>query len=340
MNRKLAPKEEKGRDLAKQVRELLEERGMETYRKVQQAILEEKIECSEIREALKHFLSYKQMGFLVRPTLISLGCEAVGGDAGLVSDVAVPLVLLSGGMDIHDDIIDDSRTQDSSLTVFGRFKRDVSLLTGDALLFQGLVMWHKLAEKLELKRFIKMTNMLKEAFFEVGDSEALELGLVGRIDVEPERYLQIIRKKAADIGLLFRIGATLGNGPQAEIEALSEYGRFLGMLWVLGDDLSDIFDPKEMARRANNGCLPLPVLYGLRNPEFASQLRKILLKKSITQTNAKAIFQLTKNADGLKQTRDLMKDNASQALEEAKGFRNIEKLKLLVQASLEPFIKK
>lgn len=340
MNKKRIHKEENRRNLDKQVREFLEQKGTETFKKVQETILAEQIECSEIREALKHFLSYKQMGFLVRPSMIFLGCEAVGGDTGLVSHVAVPLVLLSGGMDIHDDIIDDSRTQDGSPTVFGRYKRDIALLAGDALLFQGLIMWHKLAEKLGLKKFIKMTSMLKEAFFEVGDSEALELDLVGQMNVEPEHYLQIVRKKAADIELLFGIGATLGNGSQSQIETLSKYGRSLGMLWVLGDDLSDVFYLKEMARRANNGCLPLPVFYGLKNPRHAPRLRKILSKKRLTQRNAETVFRLTKNADGLEEAKSLMKSIGSQALKETKGFGNVAKLTLLIQASLEPFLEK
>lgn len=321
------------KQLAKQIQQLLEERGTNTLKKVQEAIFEEKIESPEIREALKHFLSYRR-GFLVRPMLISLGCEAVGGTTDLIPEVATPLVLMSGGMDIHDDIIDNQKTQESRPTVFGKFNRDVALLTGDALLFKGLILWQKLAKNLDIEKFIAVTDNLSKAFFEVGDGEALELGLIGRTDVDPEQYLQIVKKKAADIELLMRIGAILGKGSQDEIEALGRYGRFLGMLWILNDDLADMFDFKEMARRVKKGCLPLPVLYAFRNLDIRDRLQEILSRKEITRKDAETILQMTIDGKGVKQAEKIMKTLASSGLEEVGKLVDPVRLTLLIQGSL------
>lgn len=321
----------KQKRLSRQIQKLLEEKGMETFQKVKKVILEERLECRELCDALKHFLSYKSSGFLVRPALLSLGCEAVGGDSKIISDVAVPLVLMSGGIDIHDDIIDGSRTQDSSLTVLGKFNKDIALLTGDALLFKGLIMWHKLAQKrLSVKKFIDLSKILEEAFSELGDGQALELGLRGKTGIEPERYISIVKKKAADIAALLHIGAILGNAPSRGIEDLINYGRCLGMLWVLNDDLIDMYDYKEMKRRAENGCLPLPVLYALRSPEFKSQIREILLKKKMTRRDAEVAFQLVADGRGLERTKKVMQSLASQAYTRTGRFMNSEWLKLLI----------
>jgi geranylgeranyl diphosphate synthase type I len=322
------------KELARQIQQLLEERGADTLGKVQEAILEEKIESQEIREALRHFLSYRH-GFLVRPMLISLGCEAVGGKTDLVADVATPLVLMSGGMDIHDDIIDNQERQESRLTVFGKFNRDVALLTGDALLFKGLISWHKLVDgKLPIGTFMRMTQMLDEAFFEVGDGEALELALERRLDIDPAQYLSTVTKKAADIGVLLQIGAMLGNGSQDQIEALGRYGRSLGMLWILNDDLADMFDFKEMARIVKKGRLPLPVLYALRNSEIRDRLQDILSRKEITRKDAETILQMTIDGKGLQQAGKIMKTLASSGLKEVGKLVDPVRLTLLIQGSL------
>lgn len=326
--------------LGSKINELFEKEGKETFKKVQETIFEENVECKEIQDAIKHFLSYRRISFYVRPTLISLGCQAVGSNTKAVSDIAAPLVLMSGGMDIHDDILDNQKTQGSRLTVLGRFNKNIALLAGDALIFKGLMSWNRLAHgKLSIRSFIEITKLLEKAFFEVGDGQALEASLKRQTDVDPEQYLQIARKKAADIEALLRIGTIIGNAQQHEIESLSEYGRCLGMLWILGDDVADIFNHKEIKRRIKNGCLPLPLFYALRNPKFKSQIHEIIFKKKITKKDTETILQIVTESLGLEKTKKVMQGLIKKALRNATKFKNVENLKLLIMDS-QNFISK
>ncbi|RJS78055.1 hypothetical protein CW667_01545 [Candidatus Bathyarchaeota archaeon] len=318
-------------ELHSKLQELFKKEGKATLEKVKKVILEEKIECKEIQRALKYFLSYREKGFLVRPTLISLGSKAVGGDIEAIAEIATPLVLMSGGMDIHDDIIDNQKKQNSRFTVFGKFDKDVALLVGDALLFKGLISWYKLLDKISMQKFIQITLLLEKAFFELGDGQAQEVSLKGKINVSPEHYLQIVRKKAADIEALFHIGALIGNASQSEIKALSNYGRCIGMLWILGDDVVDMFNPNELKRRIKHGCLPLPLFYAMENPKIKSRLRRILLKTRITKKDAKTILEMTIKFAGFKKTKSVMQNLVLEALETIKHFKNAEDLKLLVE---------
>ncbi|MGQ9507695.1 MAG: polyprenyl synthetase family protein [Candidatus Bathycorpusculaceae bacterium] len=318
-------------ELHSKLQELFENEGKACLEKVIKAILEERVECPEIQKALKYFLSYRQKGFLVRPTLISLGSKAVGGDVDVVPEIATPLVLMSGGMDIHDDIIDNQKQQDSRFTVFGKFNKDIALLVGDALLFKGSMSWCKAINKLPTQKFIEITSLLEKAFFELGDGQAQEASLKGKINVSPEYYMQIVRKKAADIEALFHIGAIVGNASQKETEALSNYGRCIGMLWILGDDVVDMFNHNELKRRIKHGCLPLPLLYVVENPKIKFQLRKILLKTRITKRDTKALLETTIKFAGFEKTKAIMKNLVSEALNNIKGFKNVEHLKLLIE---------
>jgi geranylgeranyl pyrophosphate synthase len=317
--------------LHSKMKEIFEKEGKETFEKVKKVILEEKVECQDVQNALRYFLSYGRKGFLVRPTLISLGSKAVGGDISLVSEIAKPLVLISAGMDIHDDILDNQKIQNRRLTVFGKFNTDIALLAGDALIFKGLISWCQISNRFPMQKFIEMSSLLEKAFFELGDGQAQEVNLKGRINVNPEHYMQIVKKKAADIEALLHIGALIGNASQNETKALSNYGRCIGMLWIIGDDVVDMFDHNELKRRIKHGCLPLPLFYVMEDPKIKFQLRKILLKTRITRKDTDTILEVVIKSAGFEKTKNVMKKLILKALKNIEGFANLKDLKLLIQ---------
>ncbi|MEM2912660.1 MAG: polyprenyl synthetase family protein, partial [Candidatus Bathyarchaeia archaeon] len=182
------------------VEKLLKERGTKPLEMARNIILQEKIECKEVHEALEYFMT-KCWQDLARPTLLSLGCEAVGGDPEATTSIAVALSLISGGIDIHDDIIDQSKTKRKVATVFGKFGKDIALLVGDALMFKGLTLLQDaLKNNVSTEKASKIINVVNGMFFELGDAEALELQLRGKVNITLEEYLRIVRKKAADVG--------------------------------------------------------------------------------------------------------------------------------------------
>jgi len=245
-----------GNDIVEQVQKLLEERGRKALEEAKRTILQEEVECKEVREALNYFMQ-EYWHDLARPTLLSIACEAVGGDPELTTPIAISMSLISGAIDIHDDIIDQSKVKGSRPTVLGKFGKDVALLVGDALLFKGFALLHESVENgVPSEKLPVIIDIVKRMFFELGDAEALELGFRGRIDVTPEEYLRVVRKKAADVEAHTRISAILGGGSKEEIEALSKYGRLLGMLIILRDDLIDMVDFDEAVHRFKRECLP------------------------------------------------------------------------------------
>jgi geranylgeranyl pyrophosphate synthase len=319
----------------KQLQKIFKERGIKALEMARKEILKEEIECKEAKEALTYFIT-EYWHDLARPTLLSLACEAVGGDPELTTPIAVPMILISGALDIHDDIIDQSKTKDGRPTVYGKFGRDIALLVGDALLFKGLTLLNKATEKgISQEKMRKITDTIKNMFFELGDAEALELQSRGRKDLSPEQYIHIVRKKAADVEAHTRVSAILGGGSEKEIEVLSEYGRLLGMLIILRDDWIDMIDFGESVHRIRRECLPLPMLYALKNPRVKSEINSILEKKKITKMDAAAILSVIYNSGGFRQyenfTRKLA-ENAVSALALLKSEAQI--LTLLIQAML------
>jgi geranylgeranyl diphosphate synthase type I len=323
-------------EITEQLQKLLEERGRKALELSRKTVLEEKIESKEVKEALTYFMT-EFWNNVTRPALLSLACEAVGGNPDITTPIAVSITLISGATGIHDDIIDQSKTKGSRPTVYGKFGKDIALLVGDALLFKGFNILHKAVEKgVTTEKIAAISDVMKEAFFELGDAEALALHFRGRTDVTPEDYLYVVRKKAADIEAYTRISAILGDGSEEEIESLGEYGRLLGMLGILRADMIDMLDLKEAIHRIKKEHLSLVILYALQNPQM-NPILKSLLEKTKTMKDAEKLSTLVDKAGGYMRMEECMNKLAEEAYIKIEKLKyNRKYLKLLVQGMLLP----
>jgi len=298
---------------AEEVRKLFDERGAKVLEEAAASVLREKIECVEAKEALSHFISHWRD--VLRPSLVSLACEAVGGDPSITAPIGRSLTLLSGATDIHDDIIDKTMMKEKGKTVPGGFGGDIALMAGDALIFEGFVELFEGITQLDISfdKKLAIVHTVKELYFEMFDGEALELRFRARTDVKPDEYLYVMRKKAADIEVPMRVGAMLGNGSEEQINALGEYGRLLGMIALLRDDLEDLLDFNMLNLRIKNESLPLPILYALGGKEKREEILTILKKEEVKEDEAKRLSALISEAGGLDKLWGLFKNFKAEA---------------------------
>jgi geranylgeranyl diphosphate synthase type I len=316
--------------------EILERRGRRTLEDAMRTISLEGIESKHVVNALEHFKSGWRD--LARPSLLSLACEAVGGNPENTGPVAIAMTHISGAIDIIDDVIDESTVKHSHQTIFGKFGRNVTLLTATALLFTGFTELYKLLEKgVSTEKMKQILNIVKRFFFELGDAEALELEFRQRRDVPPEEYLYVVKKKAADVEAHTHIGAILGGGSEKEIQILRDYGRSLGMLMILRDDLEDMLDfGGEFPHRVRKEALPLPLLYSLSQPTSRGELVQILEKKGIDERDARKILEITYQTGGLESFGETMRKIAEKAVRNLGPLRCTNELEILIAATIPP----
>ncbi len=286
-------------EAAEEVRKLFNERGSKILQEAAASVLREKIECDEVKGALSHFLSYWHD--VVRPSLVSLACEAVGGDPSITAPIGKSLTLLSGATDIHDDIIDKTMAKEKRKTVLGGLGGDIALLAGDALICEGFVELFEGFSRLDIppEKKLAIVHTIRGLYCEMLDGEALELRFRGRTDVKPDEYLYVVRKKAADVEACMRVGAMVGNGSEEQVDAIGEYGRLLGTVVLLRDDLEDMLDLNLLNLRIKNESLPLPILYALENDEKKEEILAILEKEKVSRREAKSLLKLISEAGGI-----------------------------------------
>jgi len=142
-----------------------------------------------------------------------------------------------------------------------------------------------------------------------------------------------VEKKAAIVEGYAQIGAILGGGSKKELENLGKYGKALGILIMLRDDLIDIIDIEEARHRIERESLPLPIIYALQNPKTKSVIAPYLLKRTITKKDAKLIIQNTHEAGGTRRCQELMQRLAKEACTYLGGVKyRKENLELLIDA--------
>lgn len=322
--------------IAKQVEKLLKKRGAKALQMAREEVLKEKIECKEVKDALRYFMT-EYWNDLARPTLLSLACEAVGGDPHLTTSIAVPMMLISGAIDIHDDIIDQSKTKYGKPTVYGKFGKEIALLIGDALLLKGLTLFSKTSRTIENEKLAVVSNTLQTMFFELGDAEAMEFEFRKRFDVSLEEYLKVIRKKAADVEAHTHVSAILGNGTEKEIDILRNYGRILGMLIVISDDIFDVLNTEELLHRIRKEHLPLPIIYVLNDPKTKPQLIAILKRERLMKNDAEKILQLVYDTGAFNQVEKIVENLIRQGVKKLENLKYCQAELALLMESAYPW---
>ena len=291
-------------------------------------MLSRKSRDPKLQEAIEHAMLKYQPDYF-RPALLSFACKAVGGQRKATVSTGAALTLFAWAIGIHDDLIDESRTKNGRLTVMGKFGRDLALILSDVLLFKGFTLLRKTLEsETTADRVVKILITVERIWFEQSEGEASEIQHRGLTDVTPEECLEKIRMRASEIEACARIGGILGGGTVRHVERLGDYGRLVGMMGILRNEVIDMLELDVLKHRMRKESLPLPLVYALQESSTRPELVKLMTNRKATKANLKGISKLSDNCGGIEKTAALIDIMSNKAYELAKSFKSIE-LKLL-----------
>ncbi|MDH7556126.1 MAG: polyprenyl synthetase family protein [Candidatus Methanosuratincola sp.] len=288
-------------------------------------MLDAKIASVTAKRAIRSF-SRKWKDYS-RAALMVMACKAVGGSPEMVAPAAKALVLSGAAFDLHDDIVDNSyvRTEKNRKTTMGIFGREVTLLVGDAFLIEGLSQLHELREIMPADKVRLVIRTIKDGLYELGSAEVDELKLVRNFNVTAKQYLRIVRMKAADVESYTRVGAIIGGATEGEIKALGEFGRLLGMLVILRDDINDTFNDKcELISRVTKESLPLPIVYSLNDQRVLKKLASFIEGNS--PQDIQELLNLVDENKGFERTKALMEGYISESKALLSGIKDPKEL--------------
>ncbi len=322
--------------LIEQVNRLLIERSRKSLEIAKKEILQEKRESEIINDAFRYYA--KNWDDVVHPGLVSIACEAVGGRVEEAIPIQVATLMLTAGFDLHDDIIDESKTKYGKPTTYAKFGKDVTLLVGDAFLMKALSLLRKLEKQFPAEKMDAIWNIINDLFFELGDAEAIEVSLKGNIEVSPEECFRILKMKASTFEAHMRIGAIVGGGEQDVVDLLGNYGRELGILVSIREDFIDVFEGEELQNRFKNECLPLPILYAFKNPQIKRTIIDYLSKQRVSDEDAEKIVDLVyedKNVESFKNEVNQLVEKVSNRTTNIPNKKMLPLLEILIKGMIE-----
>lgn len=204
-------------------------------------------------------------GKAIRPAMVLLASEAVGGSAEVALPAAAAVELAHNFSLIHDDVIDGDETRRHRPTAWSVFGVGAATLAGDALL--GLA-YDVLATSGHHAAPAAAT-MLSAAVIGLSEGQIQDLSFERRTDVDLSECLGMVERKTALLmSCASAAGAVFGGGRPAQVERLRSAGHHLGLAFQLVDDLLGIWgDPavtgKPVYSDLQNRKKTLPVVAAL-----------------------------------------------------------------------------
>lgn len=238
-------------------------------------------------------------GKRLRPALVLLSSNVVSREISRESirfAAGVELVHISSL--IADDIIDRSELRRGNPSVHNAYGHEVAVLTSNILLGKAL-------EVIDTK---KPALSIARALRNLGEGEAMELSnQVCSVD----DYLDLAYKKTASLFIAScEIGAISGGASDIEKEALSKYGKHLGIGFQIRDDILDHTSTREKLGK------PVEKDSSLERPSMVSFIDKEKAQKKANKHANNAKKSISKIGDG--ETIDILSDLADFAVKRKK----------------------
>ena len=242
-----------------------------------------------LRDAVEYSLT--SGGKRIRPVVLLSSGLAAGGEEEDLLPFACAVEYVHTYSLIHDDLpaMDDDDFRRGRPSCHAAFGEAAAILAGDALLAEAFrVMGESPLAERDPAKAVRASALLARAAGASGmaGGQMMDLrppgkgtaggGQEGAVEIEA-----IDSRKTADLlSAAAAMGGILGGGNGEQVESLSRYGRSLGLLFQITDDILDetgSFEEmgKAVAKDRERGKLTYPAVLGMKaSLERAESLRR------------------------------------------------------------------
>lgn len=255
-------------------------------------------------------------GKRIRPLLTVCAarlCNCSDGRAYELS--AVPEYLHAASL-LHDDVVDGGilrRGRPAAYTIWGN---KAVVLVGDFLYARAI----ELATRFDN---VPIARTIAETVALMSEGEIIQLLKAKAGSLDEKTYMDIIhRKTGALISASCAIGAHLAGADKTKVDALSEFGRLIGLAFQMVDDVLDYAsDPQDLGKAVGTdlaeGKTTLPLLIAMERSGAGdrSRITRILASEEASDDDHAWVHDLLAGTGALDDTRK----RAQTYIEEACG---------------------
>lgn len=266
-----------------------------------------------LSQALEHIRG--RGGKRMRPILIFLIAKAFDKVTYVAQHAAIGLELLHTASLVHDDVVDESGERRGQASVNASFNNKVAVLVGDYILSTALL-------NISFTKSDDMVKELAELGRTLSNGEILQLTNISNKEISEAVYYQVIEQKTA---ALFEscavIGAKAGGATPEVVEEARRFGRNIGVIFQIRDDIFDYYDSKEIGKPTGNdmaeGKLTLPVIHALTATQNAGMMALAQRVKSgeVTADEIARLVAFTKDNGGIEYAEQRMNELHQETLD-------------------------
>ena len=291
-----------------------------------------------LSQVLEHIKS--RGGKRMRPMLILLIAKNYGGISSVTQYSAVGLELLHTASLVHDDVVDESKERRGQASVNAQYNNKVAVLVGDYVLSTALL-------NVALTNNTHIVQSLAELGRTLSNGEILQLSNIQNSEFSEEVYYEVIKMKTAALfEACCEIGAMSANATEEDLEKAKTFGRNLGIIFQIRDDIFDYYDSKEIGKPTGNdmaeGKLTLPVLYALNSTED-EEMKAIARKvksRDVSQEEISRLVAFTKANGGIEYAEQKMLELRSQCLQFIDAESVTEEIRIALTAYIDYVIQR
>jgi len=211
-------------------------------------------------------------GKRLRPRLVLMAAEACGAkQPSTAMPAACAVEMIHAYSLVHDDLpaMDDDDLRRGRPTCHVQFDQATAILVGDALQARALELLATRIEPAELAGRCcgELAHAAGAEQLVGGQADDLAGIFAGATTADLKRIHA--RKTGAMFVVSLRLGAIIAGASAAQLEAITNYGRALGLLFQVTDDLLDVAGDeqtigKRVGKDAGRGKMTYPELLGAK----------------------------------------------------------------------------
>ena len=225
---------------------------------------------------LSHYI-VNSGGKRLRPMLVLLSANACRYQGQQHVNLAAVIEFIHTATLLHDDVVDASQLRRGNMTANAVWGNEASVLVGDFLYSRAFEMMVQANDMRIMEIMSHTTNTIAEG-------EVLQLLNCHDADTTESRYMDVVSRKTARLfEAAARIGAVLGEQPEAIESALAAYGQHLGICFQLIDDVLDYSaSPEDTGKNVGDdlaeGKPTLPLIHAIHHgtPSQARLIRQAI----------------------------------------------------------------
>lgn len=192
-------------------------------------------------------------GKRLRPTLLLMTCALYSDHPEQAMPAAIGIETYHNHTLLHDDLMDRADMRRGKPTVHKRWNDNTAVLSGDTM----LIMAFRHIMNCPCARQAEVLRLFARSAQEICEGQQYDVNFENRTDVSEAEYLEMIRLKTSVLlACAVKMGALIGQAPDADADALYRFAEKIGLAFQLQDDYLDVYgDPAVFGKKIGGDIL-------------------------------------------------------------------------------------